>query len=90
MNGETQNGSGGIMVKYWQIILMLLIQFASIAVAYGRTSQRLDDIVDRQQKMEQAKPVSQDEFREYQQEMRDRYAKIDADLRELIHMEKTK
>jgi hypothetical protein len=90
MNGEAQIGRGAVTLKHWQLVLVVAVQLGSIGAAYGRMSQRMDDSERRQQQMESVQPITQNEFREYQQEMRDRMQKIDADLREIIRLEHTK
>lgn len=69
------NGSGGVNVKYWQLILVLALQLAGLAYGYGRISQNVEimqqQLNEVQTHVENARIVSRDEFEDFRTEIRD-------------------
>lgn len=69
------NGSGGVNVKYWQLILVLALQLAGLAYGYGRISQNVEimqqQLNEVQTHVENARIVSRDEFEYFRTEIRD-------------------
>jgi hypothetical protein len=72
---ETKSRSDGtIVLKYRQVILLVLVQLATFAYGYGRLQQDVENMKiqmsELQARVEDARIVSRDEFTDFREEMR--------------------
>lgn len=69
--GGSGGTSGAVVLKYWQIVLILLVQLGGLAYGYGSMKQSVDDVVKRLDAEENKSLVNRDEFNDFRQEIRD-------------------
>jgi hypothetical protein len=77
-----------LYLKYWHIVLMLVVQLVGLGMAYGKISQSLDDLTRRVGVMENTKFITRDEYDSWRTDVRDTLARIETEILERNRAEK--
>lgn len=72
-----------LYLKYWHIVLMLVVQLVALGIAYGRITQQMDDLARRVSAIEDSKFVSRDEFDDFRTDLRTRLDRIESEILEI-------
>jgi hypothetical protein len=68
---QTRSGGGFVVLRYWHVFIMLLVQLVGLAYMYGRLSQNVEDVIKRLDSQDGKSNVSREEFSDFRQEVRE-------------------
>jgi hypothetical protein len=77
-----------LYLKYWHIVLMLVVQLVCLGIAYGKLSQAQDDLMRRIGVMEGTKFVPREEFETFRGDLRDSLSRIETEILERNRVER--
>lgn len=78
--GDVPNGGRTVTLGIWHVVVLLCIQFAGIAVAWGELRQEVSDLRDRTSRIESNSVITRAEFDAWRTEMLNRMDRIEQDI----------
>ncbi len=73
-----------LYLKYWHIVLMLIVQLVGLGVMYGSMRQSIDDLRDdtnrRLAAIENSRFITRDEFDDFKSDITQRLDRIESDV----------
>jgi hypothetical protein len=78
---ETNPGQDRVLyLKYWHIVIMLVVQILVLGIAYGKLTQQIEDLAGRVTTMENTKFVTRDEYDSFKTDLRDTLNRIETEI----------
>lgn len=69
-----------LYLKYWHIVVMLVIQLIGLGIAYGKLSERMDNLGERMTREENTRYVPREEFDSWRDDVRSTLGRIEGEI----------